>query len=143
MNRPPVAQLIYEHRLTMGISIREAARRAGISDGSWRRTEGPRDIVRTAETLARMAAVTGVTGDQLTGAGWPQAAEILVTIAPAGTPVVAPSYDELATMARGYQDDLRRSQDLMRKLERFIAGREQRDTEEDDQNEPDGSRRAG
>ena len=64
--RPAEAQLIYDARNAIGFSIREAARRATdqygkITEGSWRRTEGYKDVVRTASTVAVMAATVHVT----------------------------------------------------------------------------------
>ena len=78
--RPPIAHLIYEQRIRAGLSIRQAAARAGISEGSWRRTESNRKLTRTNETIARMASAVDLTGEQLARAGWPQAAEILATL---------------------------------------------------------------
>lgn len=77
MRRAPEAQLIFEHRERLGLSIREAARRAQISEGSWRRTESPGDKNRTAGTIARMALAVGVAPAALSLAGRPDAAEIL------------------------------------------------------------------
>src|SRR5581483_11036709 len=65
------------------ISVREAARRAGISEGWWRQvvngyqslSGGAYGTVRApAETLARMAQAAGVTADDLTAAGRADAA---------------------------------------------------------------------
>jgi transcriptional regulator with XRE-family HTH domain len=68
---------------TAGISKREAARRAGISEGRWRQIASGYQVVSPgvyaqvrgpAATLARMAAVAGVTPEQLTKAGRDDAA---------------------------------------------------------------------
>ena len=85
-SRPPESQLIYERRIQLGLSFRKAAEEAGISEGSWRRTEGTRDLARTAGTVARMALATGVTPAELEAAGRADAAQILETLlaAPAG-----------------------------------------------------------
>ena len=74
------------------LSAREAARRAGISEGRWRQITGGYQVVSAgvyapvrgpAATLARMAAVVGVTAAQLKQAGRADAAKEL-TAAPAG-----------------------------------------------------------
>jgi|SRR5580698_3608511 hypothetical protein len=69
-----------------GLSAREAARRAGLSEGRWRQITGGYQVVSPgvyaevrgpAGTLARMAAVAGVTPAQLRGVGRDDAARIL------------------------------------------------------------------
>lgn len=92
--RPPEAQLIYEHRKAMRLSIREAARRAGISEASWRRTEGSRELVRTAQTLARMGRVTGVQPQRFTAIGRQDAAEEMERQL-TGPPPLDPRMEEL------------------------------------------------
>jgi hypothetical protein len=73
------------------LSAREAARRAGISEGRWRQIAGGYQVVSAgvyapvhgpAQTLARMAAVVGVTPAQLTEAGRPDAAKELASSGP-------------------------------------------------------------
>jgi hypothetical protein len=73
------------------LSAREAARRAGISEGRWRQIAGGYQVVSAgvyapvhgpAQTLARMAAVVGVTAAQLTEAGRPDAARALASSGP-------------------------------------------------------------
>jgi hypothetical protein len=73
------------------LSAREAARRAGISEGRWRQIAGGYQVVSAgvyapvhgpAQTLARMAAVVGVTPAQLTEAGRPDAAQALASSGP-------------------------------------------------------------
>jgi transcriptional regulator with XRE-family HTH domain len=68
------------------LSAREAARRAGISEGRWRQIASGYQVVSAgvyapvrgpAQTLARMAAVVGVTPAQLSRAGRPDAAKAL------------------------------------------------------------------
>jgi transcriptional regulator with XRE-family HTH domain len=70
-----------------GMSAREAARRAGISEGRWRQICGGYQVVSPgvyaqvrgpAATLARMATVAGVTPEQLTAAGRDDAASVMV-----------------------------------------------------------------
>jgi transcriptional regulator with XRE-family HTH domain len=74
---PPEGQLLATALAAMGMSIREASRRAGISYGRWRQiTTGYQNVspgsyaqVRApAKTLARMAAVAGVSPGQLEAA---------------------------------------------------------------------------
>lgn len=140
MTRPPVAQLIYEHRIKTGLSIRQAAARAGISEGSWRRTESPRKLTRTPETIAKMAGAVGVTGDQLEAAGWQQAAEVLAALdqpAPAAEPV---SYADLVRLVDRQEVAIAR---LERNIDRILGRRENRDDEEEGEHEDNGSRNAG
>jgi hypothetical protein len=70
-----------------GMSAREAARRAGISEGRWRQIVGGYQVVSPgvyahvrgpAATLARMATVAGVTPEQLTAAGRDDAATVML-----------------------------------------------------------------
>lgn len=91
MNRPPEPPpegvLIETARNEARLSVREAARRAGISEGWWRQvvkgyqslsggTYG--DVRAPADTVAGMAKVAGVTPEQLESEGQrPDAAEIL------------------------------------------------------------------
>jgi hypothetical protein len=72
--QPPEGRLIAEAADRMNLSIREAARRAGISYGRWRQivtgyqnvSPGSYAAVHApARTLARMAAVTGITAERL------------------------------------------------------------------------------
>jgi hypothetical protein len=69
-----------------GLSARAAARRAGISEGRWRQITGGYQVVRPgvyvpvrgpAHTVARMAAVAGLTPAQLSTAGRDDAARVL------------------------------------------------------------------
>jgi hypothetical protein len=78
------------------LSAREAARRAGISEGRWRQIASGYQVVSAgvyapvrgpAQTLARMAAVVGVTPAQLRRAGRPDAAKALAA-GPADADVV-------------------------------------------------------
>jgi hypothetical protein len=73
--QPPEGKLIEDAADNLDISIREAARRAGLSYGRWRQiVKGYQNVspgvyapVRNApaKTVARMAAVTGVTPEQM------------------------------------------------------------------------------
>ncbi len=89
---PPWGALITDAMRRAQLSAREAARRAGISEGRWRQITGGYQVVSAgvyapvrgpAATLARMAAVVGVTAAQLKQAGRADAAKEL-TAAPAG-----------------------------------------------------------
>ena len=92
--QPPEGKLIGDAADRLDLSIREAAKRAGISYGRWRQivtgyqnvSPGSFAAVHApAKTLAKMARVVGVTPAQLTEAGREDAAAIL-----AGPPSVAP-----------------------------------------------------
>jgi transcriptional regulator with XRE-family HTH domain len=81
-----VGRLITSARLGLGISQRDAARRAGISEGHWRQitsgyqavAPGRYSTVRgTARTVAAMAAVVGLSPEQLDQASRPDAASVL------------------------------------------------------------------
>jgi transcriptional regulator with XRE-family HTH domain len=96
---PPESQLIRQHRERLGLSVREAARRAGISEGSWRRTEGPGRKTRTAATVAAMAAAVGATPPELEARGRPDAAVILARILTRATEAADP-LDELRALVR-------------------------------------------
>lgn len=75
---PPEAALIASRRERLGMPKREAARRAGVSEGTWRRIESGRaDIARPPGTLAAMAAVLGITPHELAAAGRRDAAGAL------------------------------------------------------------------
>jgi transcriptional regulator with XRE-family HTH domain len=85
---PPWGALITEALRRAGLSAREAARRTGISEGRWRQITGGYQVVSAgvyapvrgpAGTLARMAAVVGVTPDQLRQAGRSDAARALAS----------------------------------------------------------------
>jgi len=71
------------------MSAREAARRAGISEGRWRQIAGGYQVVSPgvyaqvrgpAATLARMAKAAGVTPEQLTAAGRDDAARAMLRV---------------------------------------------------------------
>jgi transcriptional regulator with XRE-family HTH domain len=83
---PPWGVLIAAGLRAAGLSAREAARRAGISEGRWRQISSGYQVVSPgvyadvrgpAATLARMATVAGVTPEQLTEAGRDDAAVLL------------------------------------------------------------------
>jgi hypothetical protein len=83
---PPWGALITAALVRNGLSARAAARRAGLSEGRWRQITGGYQVVSPgvyaevrgpAGTVARMAAVAGVTPAQLRAAGRDDAASIL------------------------------------------------------------------
>jgi transcriptional regulator with XRE-family HTH domain len=83
---PPWGAAISAALTRAGLSAREAARRAGISEGRWRQITGGYQVVSPgvyaqvrgpATTLAKMAAVAGVTPAELRAAGRDDAAREL------------------------------------------------------------------
>jgi transcriptional regulator with XRE-family HTH domain len=88
---PPWGVLLIKALAQAKLSAREAARRAGISEGRWRQIASGYQVVSAgayapvhgpARTLARMAAVVGVTPAQLEQAGRPDAAKLLASADP-------------------------------------------------------------
>lgn len=84
---PPWGILIAAALRAAGLSAREAARRAGVSEGRWRQIAGGYQVVSPgvyaqvrgpAATLAKMAAVAGVTAAELRAAGREDAAQALL-----------------------------------------------------------------
>lgn len=85
---PPWGVLLTNALADARLSAREASRRAGISEGRWRQIASGYQVVSSgvyapvhgpAQTLARMAAVAGVTPAQLTDAGRADAAEAMAS----------------------------------------------------------------
>ena len=85
---PPWGVLITAALARQDLSAREAARRAGLSEGRWRQITAGYQVVSPgvyaqvhgpASTVARMAAVAGVTPAQLRTAGRADAAEVLTS----------------------------------------------------------------
>jgi transcriptional regulator with XRE-family HTH domain len=85
---PPWGALIIRALHATGLSAREAARRAGLSEGRWRQITGGYQVVSPgvyaqvrgpAATLARMAAVAGVSAGELRAAGRDDAAQALAS----------------------------------------------------------------
>jgi transcriptional regulator with XRE-family HTH domain len=83
---PPWGALIAAALARDGLSAREAARRTGISEGRWRQITGGYQVVSPgvyaqvrgpATTLAKMAAVAGVSAAELRQAGRDDAADML------------------------------------------------------------------
>ncbi|GAA4626737.1 hypothetical protein GCM10023196_036190 [Actinoallomurus vinaceus] len=108
---PPEGQLITAALKRAGLSARAAAKRAGISDARWRQitsgyqtVSGTRVPVRApAETLARMAQVSGATAEQLRQAGRADAAEALGELPEIEAPKEEPTVAELAAQLRDLQ----------------------------------------
>lgn len=83
---PPWGVLISDALRRARVSARTAARQAGISEGRWRQIAHGYQVVSSgvyapvhgpAATVARMAAVAGLTPAELTAAGRPDAAGLL------------------------------------------------------------------
>lgn len=83
---PPEARLIAAALKRSGLSIREASRRADLSEGRWRQIMNGYQTVSAGvhipvsgppDTVARMARVAGVRVDELGNAGRPDAAMML------------------------------------------------------------------
>lgn len=96
-----------------GLSAREAARRARLSEGRWRQITAGYQVVRPgvyasvrgpADTLARMAAVAGVTEAELREAGRDDAADLLARQQKSG-----PALDELLALIWAMDADEARS----------------------------------
>lgn len=111
---PPEGELITTalKRIRPKLSVREAARRAGISEGWWRQVVrgyqplkggGRAPMTGSAETVAAMAQVVGVTPEQLEAASRTDAAE------------------ELRAMAAHSGDVMNRAEAMMDENERLIA----------------------
>lgn len=82
----PAARLIEQRRKARGMSIREAAKRAELSEGRWRQiakgyqqlAQGARAPVTTPPaTIARMAMAVGATSDELVAVGERDVADIV------------------------------------------------------------------
>jgi hypothetical protein len=119
--QPPEGRLIADAAERHSLSVREAARRAGLSYGRWRQivagyqnvSPGSYAAVHApAGTLARMAHVVGVTPGELTAAGREDAARALeeirqregaVVLLP--TAVVAPRERKLPALALNAEDE--------------------------------------
>jgi transcriptional regulator with XRE-family HTH domain len=85
---PPWGALITTALARQGLSAREAARRAGLSEGRWRQITGGYQVVSPgvyaqvrgpAGTLARMANAAGVSVAELRAAGRADAADVLAS----------------------------------------------------------------
>ena len=92
-----------------GLSAREAARRADLSEGRWRQITGGYQVVSPgvyapvrgpAATLAKMAAVAGVSPAELRAAGREDAAALL-----ASQPASQPAADDLIDRVRAMSTD--------------------------------------
>src|ERR1700689_29579 len=106
---PPWGALITSALRRAQLSAREAARRAGISEGRWRQITGGYQVVSAgvyapvhgpAAPLARMASVVGVTPAQLRRAGRADAARVLDAV-----PVQAAAGDEVLQRVRQMDQD--------------------------------------
>ncbi len=121
---PPWGALIAAALRRAGLSAREAARRAGISEGRWRQITGGYQVVSPgvyapvrgpAGTLARMAAVAGVSPAQLRAAGRDDAAELL-----ARQPGEQPAGDQLLERVRAM--DPEQARELLAAIAQQLGG---------------------
>ena len=111
--QPAEGRLIAEALARKGLSIREGARRAGISYGRWRQiTNGWQSagagnyvpVTGPAATVARMAAAVGVSAEALEAAGRADAAKSLREQAPADG-ALAEAFREAERLETGADDD--------------------------------------
>jgi hypothetical protein len=111
---PPWGALITGALGRARLSVRAAAQQAGISEGRWRQIAGGYQVVSSgvyapvrgpAGTLARMAAVAGVTPAELAAAGRSDAADALAASAPSGE--VSDADDVLKRIRAMSQDQAR------------------------------------
>ena len=121
---PPWGTLIAAALRRAGLSAREAARRAGISEGRWRQITGGYQVVSPgvyapvrgpAGTVARMAAVAGVSPAQLRAAGRDDAAELL-----ARQPEEQPAGDQLLERVRAM--DPEQARELLAAIAQQLGG---------------------
>lgn len=141
----PEGRLIAVAQKRPRLSNREAAQRAGMSEGHWRAiVSGSRSMgkdlwmpVRApADTLARMAQVVGVTPEQLDDAGREDAAEELRALIESDraqgddlTPVgTKPTIEELAAALARVE---RNNAELRRQFEEFIRERGPRESRQE------------
>ena len=119
---PREAALIEAARKRARLSVREAARQAGLSDARWRQiTSGYQSVSGShiavkapADTLARMAQVLHITGEELVEVGREDAAKALRDITPipevtpAGgySPPIDAVYEILAALPPEAQDEV-------------------------------------
>lgn len=133
--QPPEGRLIAAAADRLDLSIREAARRAGISYGRWRQVvSGVQNVSpgsyaavhAPAKTLARMAAVVGVTPEQMETEGQrPDAAEVMRQNArPAHSEVIfgGTTDADRAALHPFVQEILRTAYGILGVLDRFPPG---------------------
>jgi hypothetical protein len=120
------------------MSAREAARRAGLSEGRWRQITAGYQVVSPgvyahvrgpAATLARMAAVAGVSPAQLRAAGRDDAASVL-----AGKLGRKPTGDDMLERIKAMDTDQAREllATIAQQLGISLPGAAGRDEDEDD-----------
>jgi transcriptional regulator with XRE-family HTH domain len=127
---PPEARLLRRGRDALGWSIRKAAKRADVSEGSWRLYEGARKVQRMPGMLARMAQAVSVTAEQLAGADRGDAADQLTHLPP-----LPPDPEDQTQML---QDALARLEQLENELRAI-----KRDGAHTEEGEPPDARAAG
>lgn len=137
---PPEAELIARKRKAMSpeLSMRQAAKRAGFSAALWAKIEHGYDQVArgialpysgTADKVAKMARITGVTEDELADAGRKDAAAVLAAMppppAPQGDQQSSPDLEQrLAVLEREFRE-------LQQRDRRRAAGGDQDDEQEE------------
>jgi transcriptional regulator with XRE-family HTH domain len=122
-NPPPEGQAIEAARTRARLSIREAARRAEMSEGRWRQIVRGYHLAAGVvvpdygpdDTIARMAHAVGLTPTDLTKAGRPDAAAILRTFSHAEEP---PALFEAPTTDLTHATDDQLLEELGRRLRR-------------------------
>ena len=121
-DQPPEGKLISDATHRLKISIREAARRAGISYGRWRQiTTGYQNVSpgvyapvhAPPRTVAKMAVVVGITPDQMETQGQrPDVAEILrsetlaLVLRVAAEPDLLPTTDAMELAIRVHMQEV-------------------------------------
>lgn len=147
---PPEAQLIHDRReAPPKMSKRQAADRAGLSEGRWRQLEngGYKRRGRWSEeiapppTLAKMARAVGVTEDELRAIGKDDAAAELAALPP-----LPPAGESAEDLFRQYlqarEEDRQMIRQLEERLDHYIA-REQGRENDDEEGKQGRGRRAG
>lgn len=127
--RPSRAATVIETRRASGkMKVREAARRADLSEGRWRQiAKGYQSIGRglrapvtaPTSTLARMALAVGLTPDEMTEAGEDRVAEEMLAVA---DPSIREGWEQVTTIQAGQHALWRQIEDTRRARE-AAAGR--------------------
>jgi transcriptional regulator with XRE-family HTH domain len=148
---PPEAQLIHDRReAPPKMSKRQAADRAGLSEGRWRQLEngGYKRRGRWSEeiapppTLAKMARAVGVTEDELRALGKDDAAAELAALPP-----LPPAGESAEDLFRQYlqarEEDRNKIRELEERLDHYIAREQQGQENGDEEGKQGRGRRAG
>lgn len=142
---PPEAQLIHDRReAPPKMSKRQAADRAGMSEGRWRQLEAGgylrrgrwSDEISPPATLAKMARAVGVTEAELRALGKEEAAAELAALPPLPPPGESPE-DLYRQYMQAREEDRRTIRELEQRLDRYIS-RERREQKDDDDEDEQG-----